>query len=152
MQALGFLPGALQSQAMAVSSNGAVIVGISGTDAFRWTAAEGLQSIGSFLPLAVSADGSVVVGRADLESGPTAYLWTPESGPLALQTFLEQKGIPTAGLTLMEAVGVSDDGLTVAGTALNSAGANEAFLVVLDPPAPSTLATITFAGQANLLS
>lgn len=152
MEPLGILPGTFQSQALAVSSDGGVIVGSSGSEGFRWTETSGLQAIGSFLPLAVAANGNVIVGRADTESGSVAYIWTAENGAAPLATWLEvEHGILTTGWTLSEAAGVSDDGLRITGTGLNPAGVTEAFLVSLDPATTPSSATIILAGQVNYL-
>jgi uncharacterized membrane protein len=76
IQGLGVLPGASDSIAYAANSDGSVIVGSSG-EAFRWTAAKGMQSIKSLATAAgydlsrwrltvargVSADGTVIAGR-----------------------------------------------------------------------------------------
>jgi probable HAF family extracellular repeat protein len=76
---LGTLPGGDQSAAYDVSTDGSVVVGVAanaaGQDrAFRWTAAGGMQDLGTLggnwsVARGVSADGSVVVGTAaDLDN------------------------------------------------------------------------------------
>jgi probable HAF family extracellular repeat protein len=94
MVGLGDLAGGFfYSRANGVSADGAVVVGqsngTSGYEAFRWTQAGGMVTVTSWLGVAgvtvtpgytmfdasgVSADGSVVVGRAYGPSGTEAYL------------------------------------------------------------------------------
>jgi hypothetical protein len=68
------------STAQAVSADGRVVVGQSDGQAFRWTAATGMQSIGGPTGFGtargVSADGSVIVG----DSGGQAFRWTQPTG------------------------------------------------------------------------
>ncbi len=85
MQDLGTLPGGWDSMANDVSANGDVVVGWSSvasglTRAFRWTAATGMQELltlgsGASFALAVSADGSVVVGDYAVLGTRRAFLW-----------------------------------------------------------------------------
>jgi uncharacterized membrane protein len=107
LQLLGTLPGAGFSVAAGVSADGSVVVGHSGNQAFRWTAAGGMQGLGYLSPLdktsaayAISADGSVVVGMA----GSKPVRWTTSGG-------LQSLG-PVSGF----ADGVSADGRVIVGT------------------------------------
>ena len=83
---LGFQSGADSSLASGASGDGSVVVGVSGVEAFRWTAGGGLVGLGvapgqTFSQgLAVSADGSVVVGS----SGAQAFRWTSGGGMVDL--------------------------------------------------------------------
>lgn len=94
MISTGILPGGgLNSYSEAVSANGAVIAGGSNTTsngrATRWTAAGGLQNLGSFPDgshthmYAISADGSVMAGEHFLGSFQ-ALRWTATGGLQAL--------------------------------------------------------------------
>lgn len=97
---LTFLPdlpgGAIGGTANAVSEDGSVIVGwsvsASGTEAVRWTDADGPVGLGDlpggdFFSAAsdVSSDGRVVVGRS-VSSGTQAFRWTAESGMIPLHS------------------------------------------------------------------
>jgi probable HAF family extracellular repeat protein len=101
----------------AVNADGTVVVGSSGTQAFRWVEGSGLTLI-SPLPAgftfaegrAVSADGGVVVGTlSDFSSDRRAFRWTSAGGVVDLGTLND--GPTSFGL------GVSGDGLVVVGEA-----------------------------------
>jgi probable HAF family extracellular repeat protein len=115
---LGTLPGYNQSRAYGVSADGAVVVGLASGAAgqgraFRWTAAGGMQDLGTLggarsMAYAVSADGSVVVGWAENAAGQRrAFRWTVDGGMQDLGT------LPGGGWS--EAYGVSADGSVVVG-------------------------------------
>jgi probable HAF family extracellular repeat protein len=71
-----------------ISADGSTVVGESGGEAFRWTAATGLQPLGKFggdatYATAVSADGSVVTAFADPYGFPPrskGLRWTAAAG------------------------------------------------------------------------
>src|SRR5204863_7276497 len=99
------------SIATAVSANGNVVAGYSGTNAFGWTPATGMFSLGK-LPGAtnseahgISSDGSTIVGV----SGGKAFRWTSGAGIVALGT--------APGLAL----GSSADGSIIVGDISSSA-------------------------------
>jgi probable HAF family extracellular repeat protein len=153
---LGFLPRNPgvpgNSVAEAISANGSVIVGESrsvnaanGGEAFRWTAAGGMQPLGD-LPggnfaswaYAVSPDGAIVVGRATIEmispfsnSGPRAFVWDAQHGMRDLQQVLIDAGANLAGWSLTEARGIAADNRTIVGNGLNPDGFGEAWIAVL---------------------
>lgn len=128
---IGDLPGgAFESYAQAVSKDGSVIVGRgeteNGSEAFRWTAAGGMQSLGDLpggqhfsVAYGVSDNGSVVVGRASSESGTVAFKWTAADGLIGL-------GKLAGGASRSEAWGVSRNGAVVVGLS-GSANGLEAF-------------------------
>ena len=71
---LGFVPGGSSSTPRGISANGAIVVGQSWVsdhyEAYRWSAETGMVSLGDLpgglvdsMASAVSADGSIVVGR-----------------------------------------------------------------------------------------
>lgn len=139
-QDLGTLPGDTYSVAEDISADGAVVVGWSGSEAFRWTS-RGMTGLGH-LPgrldsnaLAVSGDGSIVVGT----SGNRAFVWTPTDGMLALQDFLVDRyglGCDLEGWILEIAFDISGDGSTIVGSGTLD-GVDGGWLVHLGTPLPS---------------
>jgi probable HAF family extracellular repeat protein len=133
--------------AHAVSADGGVIVGwaldtsvsIGGTlRAFRWTAAEGMKSLGTLGGNAetqqvegawgVSPDGSVVVGCSKNELGKNrAFRWTAGSGMQALDSLN-----PAGGTFITQANAISADGSVIVGKSFDVATLN--YLVFSDRP------------------
>jgi probable HAF family extracellular repeat protein len=121
---LGTLPGGSWSGAYGVSADGAVVVGWAQNAAgqwraFRWTAAGGMQDLGTLGgwesgAYGVSADGAVVVGS----SGGRAFRWTASGG---------MQDLGTLGGNRSDAFGVSADGSVVVGWSFNAAGQLRAF-------------------------
>ncbi len=121
------LPGAdandPRNGADAISADGNYVVGWSQStlamEAFRWSEAGGASGLGVLpgyarsMALAVSADGSVVVGTcledANSPTGlSTAFMWTEPNGMMAFDGFPDRT-------IHAEATGVSGDGLRVVG-------------------------------------
>lgn len=146
MRGLGFLGSDTSSYASGVNASGNVVVGesVSGTgpQAFRWvldnsgTPSGGTMSGLGFLAggtrssaTAVNASGDVVVGRSEVASNQIAFRWTVTGGMQSVEAWLSQSNVPMAGLVrLSEANGVSADGNTVVGRAVNSHGNTEGFI------------------------
>ncbi len=90
---LGALNGATDNVAAALSRDGSLAAGWSGTDSYRWSAAGGLQSIGHLFvggtstATAISGNGGTIVGFED----STPFSWTPTGlvplGVLAGESF-----------------------------------------------------------------
>ena len=119
------------AQALAVSADGGTLVGSvalalsDAAHAARWqgTGAPELLDGGPPAPLSVardvSADGHMIVGERD----GAAFLWTAGAGMQDLQPLLEGLGIDLTGWTLANAIAISDDGSTIAGTGTRPGGA-----------------------------
>ncbi len=141
MVGLGDLPGGIfASSANFVSDDGLVVVGSGrseespvspggANEPFRWTEATGMVGLGSLpggfpaansLANAMSADGSVIVGRAtsgNATSGGEAFRWTQAGGMAGL-------GDLPGGNFQSEATAVSADGSVVAGQSRSEAANN----------------------------
>jgi probable HAF family extracellular repeat protein len=158
-------PQFLGAEALAVDADGSVVVGINtfrvglnniNEEAFRWTEQEGTVSLVSpgwslTVPRDISADGSVIVGRGLNITSSAAFYWTSETGMLDLRDLLIFGGAMNLdGWTLVSADGISDDGRTVAGTALGPNG-QEAFVATISAiPEPSTVGLAVVAGLGVL--
>lgn len=121
------------SRATDVSADGAVVVGFSqgGNDkaeAFRWTSAGGMGSLGLLTggddsrAFAVNADGSVIVGSARRPStvvpsiqDTLAFRWSESGGLQTVVDWLTASGVAVGDNSFTEATGVSDDGRVVVG-------------------------------------
>jgi uncharacterized membrane protein len=161
MQPLGDLPGgSFQSSAYAVSSDGEVVVGASNVEcgafsceeAFIWNSTEGILGLG-VIPGGsrptrandVSSDGSIVVGTGSHGTSASAFIWSPENGIQSLKTVMRRVGVDLPGWTLKTASSVSGDGRSIVGTATNTTGQEEAFLITL-PEDPELWADDPFLG------
>jgi probable HAF family extracellular repeat protein len=128
----------------------------SGTEAFRWTSDSGMVGLGdltggdfSSQAHAVSADGSVVVGRGKSDSGYEAFIWDDTNGMQSLKDILVNDfglALQLTDWTLTEAWGISGDGLTIVGTGKNPGGCNEAWIATIPEPA-----TIFLLGLSSLI-
>jgi uncharacterized membrane protein len=119
----------VNSRAVDVSADGSVVVGIgsvrpppgnvSQQRAFRWTAAGGMQNLGTLpttspaphsVAAAVSGDGSLVVGGSSAIGNDGAFLWRASTGTLSElpDLYLDENTAAT---------GISSDGRWVVGQA-----------------------------------
>jgi probable HAF family extracellular repeat protein len=160
MVGLGHFPGEVRSYANDISANGSVIVGESYFDyyttpnkGFRWTQETGMVEIPrpngfptnySFVPSAVSGNGSVILGRArewDPIRGDDlgdALIWDAVNGTRVLEEVLiNDHGLAhgLGGWTALEPTGVSADGRVIVGIGINPSGVGEAWVAHLDRPA-----------------
>ena len=143
MVGLGSLTGESESAARAISADGNVIVGSSSGSAFRWDSSNGMVNLGAFSPTDVSDDGNVVVGNGS----PDTFRWDPVSGSQRIQILLVAEGIDITGWHLVEATGVSADGTTIVGVAINPDGLTEAWVVTgLPVPPPQFNLDVTRTG------
>lgn len=151
---LEILPGSGDVVANAVSSDGSRIVGTAYLDDGRrhnvmWHDGRiidiGLTVTGSGQPQVVSNSGMILLDTRNFSRN--ANVWTPAmSAAMPLPDYIESFGIDVPdGWVLFEAVGVSDDGRTIAGSARRPDGQFRGFVVTV-PSAPT--AALLFAASA----
>lgn len=148
----------------AASRDGSVVVGGSSSgrtnptyelEAFRWTQASGMVSIGVLpseqpgsqvwsRPSGVSADGSIVVGTSAVRvayPSAAAFIWRDDGrGMRKLQDVLiDDYGLAEqlAGWNLWGATDISPDGQYIVGAGIDPQGRSQAFRVRLPLPCPS---------------
>jgi probable HAF family extracellular repeat protein len=133
-------------EALGVNRNGSVIVGTGagadGKEAWRWTAATGVQPIGiitsgSFFDRAyafgVSDDGNLIGGASGFGFQREAVVWTPSTGMIKLTDFLTARGIAVPqGWLLNSVTAVSGDGRVLGGWGLDPNNAINSFVIELD--------------------
>jgi len=139
-----------QSEAFGANVDGSVVVGTSKNDAFRWTAAGGMQNLGrlpgtaSCTLVAASDDGETLVGWSGTNFlDARAVVWRPEYGSTVvdLANLLTNLGQPNAGLWSMRfAADVSADGTVVTGWGVGPNFPQESFRIVL-PRGPLSYCT-----------
>ncbi|MHC4292281.1 MAG: HAF repeat/PEP-CTERM domain-containing protein, partial [Planctomycetota bacterium] len=125
-QGIGDLPGGHVYSVGSMSSDGKTIVGSSssanGTEAFRWTEAEGMVPLGD-LPGApfdsgatsVSGNGSIIVGQGNLAGNPRAFHYTQDNGMVELPSSATVNDHTFSYFTI--ATGISTDGSVIVGNA-----------------------------------
>lgn len=128
---LGTLESGATSSAWGVSADGTVVTGIGDfggiNRAFRWTASEGMNQIGTLGGVesygwGISADGRVIVGQSRHTSGQLrAFRWTASGGMQQIA-----QGLHDLGATASQANAASADGSVIVGYA-SMAGGNVAF-------------------------
>lgn len=155
-QVLGVAPGFTSAAATAVSADNGTIIGAvlrdTGSDgspdeyeAVRFVDGR-IELLGDLpggplfsIAHAVSADGSVVVGRSAVggvapRGDDRAFIWDARHGMRDLAGVLTELGADLRGWTLTEARAVSDDGRTIAGDAIDPDGREVAFVAVVPEP------------------
>jgi hypothetical protein len=124
-------------------------------DAFIWTEQGGHQYIGtvdgwiSSHGLDISYDGSTVVGYLLNNPIPyedyAAYIWNEQDGVRLIQDMLASDyNLDLAGWTLINASGISDDGLTIVGNGINPDGVEEGWIATI--PEPATIILFALGG------
>lgn len=141
-QTLPALPGN-SSGAAGMNFDGSIIVGASGNGVpAMWRngqpTALGVPvgfSIGS--AMSVSLDGSIAAGFVSRGGNDSVgFVWTPSGGPQLLETYLLQHGLSIpSGWQSVQVSAVSDDGLTIAGWAIDSSLDRQGFVATIPAPA-----------------
>ncbi len=163
-----------------VSSDGTTVTGyalspragIVGSEAFRWTAAGGLEPLG-FLdeseygvgrpaswPEGISGDGSIVVGNATVHSenifdSQQAFIWDAAHGMRNLrQVLVEVYELDLSGWGTLRAEAISTDGRAIVGFGENPPGSGQAWLAILprEPTAVPAMGPTGLVATALLCS
>lgn len=147
--------------ASAVSNDGEVVVGglpQSGNASpagYRWTEQSGVVSLGNLaggnggIALSLSADGSIIGGRALFGNTSRAYLWHAETGIVDLRTLLIARGaVGLQGWTLLDVRDMSADGRILTGQGVNPQGSEQAWYVELDSPIPAPSSALVLLASA----
>jgi uncharacterized membrane protein len=95
---------------------------------------QGLGTLGGSFSQAwdISADGTKVVGKSYKGSYTEALYWNKAQGIRSLKSLLvKDYGLDLTGWTLVEAKGISADGLTIVGWGINPHGLEEGWFVRL---------------------
>ncbi len=119
---IGVLPGGTASHGIALSGDGAIVTGFSGSSsgerAFVWSEPAGMISLG-VLPdgtfsrgAAITSDGSLIVGTSGSISGDRGFRWTSFGGMTSMGTL--------AGGTSSSAMGICPDGALTVGAGSTS--------------------------------
>lgn len=126
--------------ANAISADGSTVVGLTfgreRSRAFSWRAAEGIRLIGGEFSeaYAVSADGSVIVGREGPSSSETeAFMSISPGSNWNVKEVARCQGANVQGWYLREARSVSADGLTIVGGGISPEGISMGWVARLDP-------------------
>lgn len=150
------------SSANATNSDGSMIVGsyfpnARGVASFRWSQATGMipfDDLGGtgimVSPNAMSADGSIIAGRAAFNLEGAAAIWDPVHGTRRLSDVLAARGIDLGGFYLSDVVGISADGTKLVGVgyATSGGGQQQGWYVDLAVPEPGAAALTAVVGLA----
>lgn len=117
----------LIGEALGVNPDGSVIVGTdvrnANRQAWRWTAATGVQPIGTLggvgYALDVTDNGNVVIGFSGVR---TAFIWMPQLGMVNLDAFITAQGANPGKFQLFTPTAISGDGTKITGWGQGSRG------------------------------
>lgn len=96
----------------------------------------------------VNANGTVMVGTGYVQDYVhRALIWTRDTGNMQLSEYLALRGVPIPPevVRLTHATGVSDDGLTICGTAILTDGSSRGFVARV--PGPGVLGAFIACGM-----
>jgi len=148
------------SEASCVSGNGQWVFGIgrsaySGGTMWRWSVETGLQPVGTSpstgngYAVATNFDGSKVLCFYGIMGSSGSFMWTADNGYTSLATLAANAGVQIPdGWQLNLPLGMSDDGLTIVGTASGPQGTSP-FVLDLRPTAQPCPADLDGDGQVG---
>jgi uncharacterized membrane protein len=153
------------SEAGVVSGNGQWVYGIGRAGfnngvVYRWSQATGVQPLGANpsgtatgYPVAANHDGTKVLCFFGAIGSAGAYLWTAESGYVSIATLAAQAGVEIPeGWQLSQVLGMSEDALTIVGTAYGPNGSSPFVLDLRESaqPCPADLDGNDEVGASDL--
>lgn len=150
MSFLGPLTGGTWSEALAVSADGKVVLGrgdtANGISLFLWTETQGFTLLGGGETISglggLNADGSIAV------SGGSLFNFAGQS---FVEAILIASGMDITGWSSFSANGISDNGQTLWGTALNPQGSYEGWIATFPENYLSTIQAVPEPGVTTLL-
>jgi probable HAF family extracellular repeat protein len=160
MLSLGLIPDPFETyEAHVVSGDGRVIAGSGyvsaevGWELWRWTPEDGLMIVPdpfgnwNYTVTGITPDGGIMVANGTGRQ----VIWDAEHGLRELEPLLDEAGLDLLGFNITTVEGVSADGRTFCGNALNAAGVNEGWVAYLGPPpCPADLDGDGFVALADL--
>lgn len=128
-------------EVLAISADGAVAAGIWNNEAFLWSEAGGVRTLGllpgslggdAAYPNAIAAGGALVFGGAGGFGATVAFVWTEAAGMRPLTDVLTAQGIAfPADYTFSNVLAASTDGTVILGTVLTASGTPQSFVLRL---------------------
>ena len=147
-------------EAGVVSGNGQWVYGIgrsgyAGGGAWRWSPATGVQPVGTNpttdigYVVAANFDGSRVLCFYGMMGSSGSYMWTPKRGYVSLAQLASEASVTIPqGWTLNLPLGMSEDGLSIVGTAFGPNGSSP-FVLDLRPTAQFCTADFVANGSVD---
>jgi uncharacterized membrane protein len=122
-----------------ISGDGQTVFGTVDGESFLWTGSGGYVLLGNTFNAGIpklvrdtTHDGTTAVGGNFATTFSAAFVWDAENGMRELAAVLENDyGIDLTGWTLLQANGISPNGLYIVGEAINPDGNDEGFVVYL---------------------
>ena len=111
--------GPATAKAVGVTSDGKWVMGLTGANAFRWSAVTGYETLGAGEAWAATADGAMVVGVATVAGNGEAGLWTAATGLQPLGNYGNDPGCGTFVSNLDE---ITPDGSVACGMSWQGCG------------------------------
>lgn len=107
-----------------------------GNNGWRWSESDGFSDL-DFVPVDLNHHGSVILGAN--------RIWSADYGTADLFDQLQVvHGLNLSGWTSLQAVSISDDGLTIVGNGVNPDGLQEAWIACIPEPSTVALSVIGF--------
>jgi hypothetical protein len=126
---------------LSVSADGSVVAGIWNLQGFRYSEADGVETLGllpgglggdSTYPNAIAAGGALIFGGSGSFGATEAFVWTETEGMRRLSELAVAAGVTIpSGYVLTNVIAASTDGSVVLGTAATLTGSPMSFVLEL---------------------